>query len=175
MEPTYCTAFDSPVGALTLTGRAGALTGVFFEGTFHLEGRAAWISDDARLAPARAQLLEYFCGERCDFELPLAPEGTPFQRAVWAALREIPYGETTTYGALARKLGKPGAMRAVGAANGRNPIAIVVPCHRVIGADGTLTGFGGGLPRKRWLLSHELARPPGSRRTIKTASALALR
>jgi methylated-DNA-[protein]-cysteine S-methyltransferase len=103
----------------------------------------------------RAQLAEYFAGRRRDFDLPLAPAGTPFQQRVWQALRAIPYGRTESYGALAARLGQPGAGRAVGLANGQNPIAIVIPCHRVIGAGGALTGYGGGLERKRWLLALE--------------------
>lgn len=108
-------------------------------------------------APAEAvrQLEEYFAGRRATFDLPLAPRGTRFQLQVWLALRSIPPGETTSYGAIAGAIGKPSASRAVGAANGRNPISIVVPCHRVIGANGTLTGYGGGLERKAWLLDHE--------------------
>ena len=109
----------------------------------------------AALGEARRQLTEYFAGARRAFDLPLAASGTPFQRRVWEALRRIPYGETISYGELARRIGKPTASRAVGAANGRNPIAIVVPCHRVIGADGTLIGYGGGLPVKEALLALE--------------------
>lgn len=104
---------------------------------------------------ARAQLTAYFAGELIEFDLPLAPQGTEFQKQVWLALRRIPFGATTTYGEIARALGDAGAVRAVGAANGRNPLPIIVPCHRVIGANGSLTGFGGGLPVKRWLLDHE--------------------
>jgi methylated-DNA-[protein]-cysteine S-methyltransferase len=115
----------------------------------------AWTRDDGALAALRTQLQEYFDGERTEFDLPLAPEGTSFQRKVWNALCEIPYGKTMSYGELARHIGQPGAARAVGLANGSNPLPIVVPCHRVIGADGSLTGFGGGIGRKRWLLSHE--------------------
>ncbi|MCA9677318.1 MAG: methylated-DNA--[protein]-cysteine S-methyltransferase, partial [Myxococcales bacterium] len=103
----------------------------------------------------RAQLAAYLDGARRAFDVPLAPAGTPFQLAVWDALLAIPYGATESYGALARRLGRPHAARAVGAANGQNPISIIVPCHRVIGADGSLTGYGGGLPAKRWLLAHE--------------------
>jgi methylated-DNA-[protein]-cysteine S-methyltransferase len=103
------------------------------------------------------QLAEYFAGERRDFDLPLAPRGTEFQQSVWRALIDIPYGETCSYGDLARVVGRPSASRAVGAANGANPIAIILPCHRVIGASGALTGYGGGLPLKRWLLAHERA------------------
>jgi methylated-DNA-[protein]-cysteine S-methyltransferase len=110
------------------------------------------------LVRTAAQLAEYFAGERRDFDLPLAPRGTVFQRDVWSALARIPYGVTCSYGDLAREVGRPSASRAVGAANGRNPIAIILPCHRVIGASGALTGYGGGLPLKRWLLDHERAR-----------------
>jgi methylated-DNA-[protein]-cysteine S-methyltransferase len=109
----------------------------------------------AVLARAAAQLAEYFRGERTDFDLPLALDGTAFQRTVWAQLTAIPYAATWSYGQLARAIGKPQASRAVGAANGRNPIAIVVPCHRVIGTNGSLTGYGGGMAAKRWLLAHE--------------------
>ena len=104
---------------------------------------------------ARKQLGEYFKGKRMTFDLPLAPEGTEFQQSVWKQLRKISYGRTKSYGEIANKVGNPRASRAVGAANGRNPISIIVPCHRVIGADGKLTGFGGGIERKRWLLEHE--------------------
>lgn len=154
----------SPVGQLVLTATDEGLTGVLFESNRHASPRLAeWDrigagdADDAArsLAAARAQLEEYFAGTRRVFDLPLAPNGTPFQRRVWLALREIPFGATTTYGAIARRLGDPKSVRAIGAANGRNPIPIIVPCHRVIGADGSLIGFGGGLERKQWLLTHE--------------------
>jgi methylated-DNA-[protein]-cysteine S-methyltransferase len=107
------------------------------------------------LTRAAEQLAEYFAGERRDFDLPLAPRGTSFQVAVWRALEQIPFGATCSYGELARVVGRPSASRAVGAANGQNPLAIILPCHRVIGANGDLTGYGGGLPLKRWLLDHE--------------------
>ena len=107
------------------------------------------------LVRTKAQLAEYFAGERRDFDLPLAPQGSGFQVEVWRALLRIPYGETCSYGDIARVVGRPAASRAVGAANGRNPIAVIVPCHRVIGSNGSLTGYGGGLPVKRWLLDHE--------------------
>jgi methylated-DNA-[protein]-cysteine S-methyltransferase len=158
MEPTFFSVLDSPVGELTMRWRGGALTGLFFENSKVLEERASWFRDDAQLASVRAALQAYLQGESARFDVPLAPEGTPFQRAVWQALRAIPFGTTTTYGELAKKLGKPQAKRAVGAANGQNPIVIVVPCHRVVGADGSLVGFGGGLARKRWLLAHESRR-----------------
>jgi len=147
----------TPIGELLLIAADdGALTGV------HLPGRHGDTTgaerDDAALAPARAQLTQYFAGERTGFDLPLRPAGGPFQQRVWEALLDIPYGETASYGELARRLGAPGAARAVGAANGRNPIAIVVPCHRVIGASGALTGYAGGLERKRALLDLEVGR-----------------
>ncbi len=116
--------------------------------------------DGEAAAEVREQLRGYFAGERFEFELPLAPRGTPFQREVWQALREIPCGETATYGEIARQLGRPGASRAVGITNSRNPLAIVVPCHRVIGSSGALTGYASGLERKRWLLEHESSAMP---------------
>jgi len=147
----------TPIGELLLTADDdGALTAV------HLPNRHGdtdgWERDDALLEPARRQLTEYFAGERTAFDLPLRPSGAPFQLRVWEALQRIPYGETASYGEIARELGHPTASRAVGAANGRNPIAIVVPCHRVIGADGSLTGYGGGLECKRALLDLEVGR-----------------
>ena len=153
---TYFTTMTSPVGELLLTSNGDALTAVYFEdpkyGPTSTDG---WIRDDSVLAEARQQLEEYFRGERTEFDLALAPKGTDFQRPVWRALTEIPYAATTSYGAIAARIGKPSASRAVGAANGRNPISIIVPCHRVIGSGGDLTGYGGGLDRKRWLLDHE--------------------
>jgi methylated-DNA-[protein]-cysteine S-methyltransferase len=153
----HITTVQSPIGELTLASDGEALTGVYMTEQRHRPDLPAATGDDAVLAAAREQLAEYFAGERQAFQLPLRPAGTPFQRAVWDALREIPYGETTGYGELARRLGRPGAARAVGLANGRNPIAIVVPCHRVIGAAGALRGYGGGLDRKRYLLDLERA------------------
>lgn len=143
----------SPLGELLLTSDGAALTGLHMEPHESPPGRR----DDAALRPFRNQLRSYFAGELQVFDMPLALEGTPFQRAVWAALRKIPYGKTISYAELARRVGKPGAARAVGSANGRNPVGIIVPCHRVIAADGTLGGYGGGLERKRWLLDHEAA------------------
>ena len=147
----------TPIGELLLTADDdGALTGV------NLPNRhpdpAGWEPDDELLADARRQLTEYFAGERTTFDLPLRPAGAPFQRRVWEALLRIPYGATASYGELARELGHPTAARAVGAANGRNPIAIVVPCHRVIGSNGSLTGYAGGLECKRALLDLEVGR-----------------
>jgi methylated-DNA-[protein]-cysteine S-methyltransferase len=142
----------SPVGALWLCAEDERLVGLY------LPDRPAPSGPGGRggvLARAAAQLTEYFAGERRDFDLPLAPGGTEFQRTVWRALADIPFGATCSYGDLARAVGRPSASRAVGAANGKNPISIILPCHRVIGASGELTGYGGGLPMKRWLLDHE--------------------
>jgi len=148
----------SPIGRILLTSDGTALTGLYT----NAEQRpprlgAEWI-EDATAEPLRdavRQLAEYFSGSRRDFDLLLDLQGTQFQLRVWRLLIQIPYGETCSYGDLARRLDNPGASRAVGLANGRNPISIVVPCHRVIGADGSLTGYGGGPERKRWLLAHE--------------------
>jgi methylated-DNA-[protein]-cysteine S-methyltransferase len=144
------TVYNSPVGPLRLQARDGALVGLELNAQPGPEHR-----DDPVLAEAVDQLTAYFAGERTSFELPLALHGNAFEQRVWAALRTIPYGETTSYGEIARRIGAPTAARAVGLANGRNPIAIVVPCHRVIGANGKLVGFGGGLPMKRALLDLE--------------------
>ena len=152
---TYST-FDSPVGELLLVGDDDGLRGLYLPD--HKRGpqvAPGWRRDDAALGAVRAQLAEYFAGDRTDFDLPLAPAGTPFQLEVWDALKRIPYGETRCYGDLAKELGRPGAARAVGAANGRNPISIVVPCHRVVGSTGTLTGYAGGISAKERLLAHE--------------------
>ena len=148
----YVTEFTSPIGKLQLRGTESALTGVFMEP--HPPAADA-VRDDGPLREARRQLEEYFAGERQEFSLALEAEGTDFQRRVWTALGDIPFGETISYGELARRIGNPRAVRAVGLANGRNPISIIVPCHRVIGADGSLTGYGGGLDRKRFLLALE--------------------
>jgi methylated-DNA-[protein]-cysteine S-methyltransferase len=154
----YWHEMDSPVGKLLLAGDGGALRLVHFQSGRRPRGVAEeWVHDPAAFARVTTQLNEYFAGRRQAFELPLAPQGTPFQRAVWKALSQIPYGETVSYGELARRIGKPHASRAVGLANGANPLPIIVPCHRVIGADGSLTGFGGGLDIKRRLLALERA------------------
>ena len=147
---------ESPVGRLLLRARADALTGLFFQASravTDLPSRTA-VQFDV-LDSAEAQLDEYFRGRRRSFDLPLAPEGTAFQQSVWSLLQEIPYGRTLSYGKLASALGDPNKSRAVGLANGSNPIGIIIPCHRVVGADGSLTGFGGGITVKRWLLLHE--------------------
>ncbi len=144
----------SPVGRLRVVSRDGALIRLSMLGDPQ-PPPADWTRDELALAPALAQLRAYFAGELTRFTLPLAAEGSEFQRRGWFALTQIPHGETISYGELARRVDQPGASRAVGMANNRNPIAIVVPCHRVVGADGRLVGFGGGIPRKQWLLAHE--------------------
>ncbi len=154
----YFDFHDSPLGQILLVANDVALTGLHFVGEKYYPVIAAdWQqrSDAKMIAQTRAQLDEYFAGKRKHFDLALDPAGTPFQRDVWQALRMIPYGVTTNYGALAQRLGKPRASRAVGAANGRNPISIVIPCHRVIGANGDLTGYAGGMARKESLLRLE--------------------
>ncbi|MBI1250987.1 MAG: methylated-DNA--[protein]-cysteine S-methyltransferase [Alphaproteobacteria bacterium] len=151
------TTHDSPVGPLTLIADQGRLAGVFFE-NHRYDPPAAPVGKSAAepvLDAARKQLDAYFAGRRRTFDLPLGAKGTAFQTRVWKALLDIPFGETVTYGAIAAEVGNAAAVRAVGGAVGRNPISIIVPCHRVIGADGTLTGFGGGLERKRTLLALE--------------------
>jgi methylated-DNA-[protein]-cysteine S-methyltransferase len=186
MSTTYAT-MPSPVGELLLTAEDGRLTGVYLPGQrrpfvratdtphgygnsgsdpripgqtpfCHIPPERARL-DDAGLAPVRAQLEQYFAGERTAFDLPLAPGGTPFRQVVWKELQRVGYGETTTYAALAARIGRPTAVRAAGAANGANPISIIIPCHRVIGSNGSLTGYGGGLGAKRFLL--DLERPRG--------------
>ena len=154
---TYWYEIDSPLGPLMLAGTAQALTRVHFQaGPQPLRPAAEWRHGAAPFLRVQAQLTEYFCGARRTFELPLAPAGTAFQLRVWRALLAIPYGETLSYGELSRRLGLSGrGARAVGLANGANPLPIVVPCHRIIGADGSLTGFGGGLHIKRSLLALE--------------------
>jgi methylated-DNA-[protein]-cysteine S-methyltransferase len=148
---------DSPIGRLRLFATDDALVGIWFENgrDAKREGPKLPRRSSELLTRTRQQLEEYFAGQRREFDLPLDPQGTDFQRRVWQRLLDIPYGETTTYGTLARELGDPGASRAVGLANGSNPLPIVIPCHRVIGADGSLTGFGGGLPTKQALLELE--------------------
>lgn len=148
--------FESPVGRLLLVARGDSLSAIEFPNGRHARGiEPGWTRSDAPFREVARQLDAYFAGRREEFDLPLAPEGTEFQQATWRALREIPFGETRTYSEIARRIGRPRAVRAVGAANGRNPISIVIPCHRVVGADGGLTGFGGGLPVKRYLLELE--------------------
>ncbi|WP_372958557.1 methylated-DNA--[protein]-cysteine S-methyltransferase [Marinobacter sp.] len=154
----FYTELESPIGTLLVTSNGEAITGL------HMEQQATrpvigehWVRDDQRLDNARSQLMAYFEGQLQQFDLPLAGAGSPFQQQVWQALREIPFGHTETYGELARRIGNEKASRAVGLANGRNPIGIIVPCHRVIGANSALTGYAGGIERKKWLLAHEQA------------------
>ena len=151
------TRLPSPLGPLVLVGTKDALTAIWLPSGHDADLRpeAGWVETAPPFREAARQLNAYFAGTLRQFDLALAPAGTPFQQRVWQALREIPYGETVSYGSLARSIGRPAAVRAVGAANGRNPLAIVVPCHRVIGSDGRLVGYGGGLPAKSLLLELE--------------------
>ena len=151
------TTIDTPIGELTLVGEDGALAGVYFPGHWTRPDRAAFgaRADGAGFAAAARQLAEYFAGERTMFDLRTSLAGDGFARRVWDRLTEIPYGETTTYGDIARELGEPALARAVGGAVAHNPLSIVVPCHRVVGGDGRLTGYAGGLGRKRYLLDLE--------------------
>jgi methylated-DNA-[protein]-cysteine S-methyltransferase len=154
----YFTHADSPLGTMLLVANGSSLTGLYFVGQKYIaEPSEDWIrSEVAQPFPhAKRQLAEYFARERRAFDLPLSFEGTPFQQRVWSAIAAIPCGETMSYSALARSVGAPRSVRAVGAATGRNPISLVVPCHRVVGADGSLTGYAGGLDRKRTLLALE--------------------
>jgi methylated-DNA-[protein]-cysteine S-methyltransferase len=150
------TILDSPLGGLLLVGEGGVLRNLFMvDGRTPVAPRREWVEDSAAFEAVRDQLAEYFAGKRTAFDLPLDLGGTSFQRRVWSALREIPYGETISYGELAQRIDSPRAVRAVGLANGQNPIGVIVPCHRVIGANGSLTGYGGGLENKRRLLDLE--------------------
>ncbi len=156
LSTSVFTTFDSPLGELLLIGNGQSLTGLYMQAQkYAREVQTDWRHDARPFRPAIEQLAAYFAGSLRTFELSLAPHGTEFQRTVWRALLDVPFGRTETYGALARRIGSPKAPRAVGLANGHNPIGIIVPCHRVIGANGSLTGYGGGIERKRWLLAHE--------------------
>jgi methylated-DNA-[protein]-cysteine S-methyltransferase len=151
---------ESPIGPITLVSADGSLTGLYMEVAGHPPkeerlGQRVDVADDDVLVKAASQLESYFAGELTDFDLPVQLEGTGFQRTVWQSLRDIPYGQTISYGELARRIGQPSASRAVGLANGRNPVSIVVPCHRVVGANGSMTGYGGGIDRKVYLLGLE--------------------
>jgi methylated-DNA-[protein]-cysteine S-methyltransferase len=153
---TYYSWINSPTGQLLLTANESGITQLAFaEGRHPPAIDPSWRASEDPLREAINQLKAFFAGELRDFDLPLSPDGTPFQRRVWAALQEIPYGQTTSYGSLAARIGNPAASRAVGLANGSNPISIIIPCHRVIGSNGKLVGYGGGLPNKRWLLEFE--------------------
>ena len=155
MRYDYC---ESPCGRMLLVADGDALCGVYFVGQKHLrQVDPAWRRDPdaAPLVQAKRELEEYFDGKRKKFDVPLAPQGTPFQRAVWRAIAGVPFGETISYAELARRAGRPGSARAAGAATGRNPIGVIVPCHRIVGADGSLTGYAGGVDKKRALLALE--------------------
>lgn len=152
----YYTLIESPIDSLLLTGNGRYLTGIYMDGDACLRAlRQPGDEKPEMFAQAIEQLDAYFAGQLQDFDLPLEPSGTAFQKQVWRALRQIPYGQTTSYKAIAEAVGAPRAVRAVGSANGRNPLPVVVPCHRVVGANGKLTGYSGGLGRKEWLLAHE--------------------
>jgi methylated-DNA-[protein]-cysteine S-methyltransferase len=154
------TVMDSPVGPLTIVASDGVLCGLYMDEQRHRPDEEIFgARDDSRTHDVIEQLTAYFDGDLKEFELPMSMHGTEFQRRVWTELCAIPYGETTSYGELAERLGKPSAARAVGLANGKNPISIIVPCHRVVGSTGNLTGYGGGLPRKRYLLAFEQGTP----------------
>ena len=168
----YYDFYDSPHGRMLLVASGGGLTGVYFDGQkYHAAIEPGW-REDPRHAPlhqARRELAEYFAGERRRFETPLAPEGTPFQHAIWRAISTVGFGSTITYAEVASRAGFPGNARAAGAATGRNPLTIIVPCHRIVGSDGSLTGYAGGLDRKRALLALE-----GARAESATADLLAV-
>jgi methylated-DNA-[protein]-cysteine S-methyltransferase len=156
MTTTYYTYIDSPLGRICLEGDGDFLTGLHMPDHKHWSGiDPSWQQTDSPFVTIRDQLTEYFAGERQQFDVPLKLTGTPFQNRVWQELARIPFGETITYAELARRIGRPTAFRAVGHANGQNPISIIVPCHRVVATSGQLTGYGGGLPNKQWLLEHE--------------------
>jgi methylated-DNA-[protein]-cysteine S-methyltransferase len=154
----YYTVYESPIQTLRLVSDGRSLTGLYMMSEKHLlTPQGDWVKDEsvAPFSEIKQQLTAYFAGTLNEFELPLQMQGTAFQQRVWEALKSIPYSATLSYGELAQQIGQPKASRAVGLANGRNPISIVVPCHRVIGANGKLTGYGGGIERKQWLLNHE--------------------
>ena len=161
----HWSGFETPVGTLRLVADAQGLRRVCVIGSPD-EVPSEWVRSDDALAGVRAQLEEYFAGTRRTFDLTLAPEGSPFDHATWDALRGIPHGATISYAELARRVGRPGASRAVGGANGRNPLAIVIPCHRVVASDGTLGGYAGGLDMKRLLLGLEGVRPFADRELL---------
>ena len=154
--PLRYDVLESPIGPLLLAADDAGLRHVVFSTSLNRQsGHIDWLRDTSLLIEPRRQLQAYFGGELMDFDLALAADGTAFQMSAWRALTQIPYGETRSYAEQAAAIGSPRAVRAIGSANGRNPLPIVVPCHRVIGKDGSLTGFGGGLPAKQWLLRHE--------------------
>jgi len=156
----YYTELPSPLGMLLLAATDQGLRGLYFEEHKYFNGPHGWQRDanHPHLSKAASQLDEYFAGRRRDFDIALDLNGTPFQRAVWQALLELPFGGTSSYRAIAQRVGNPQAVRAAGTAIGRNPVSIIVPCHRVLGSSGALSGYAGGLERKQHLLAHELAR-----------------
>lgn len=158
---TSTTQLDSPIGRLRLVATDQGLSRLLFDGQadadLRSDGDSTRTDDHPVLAAATTQLEEYFAGQRQEFDVPLDLAGTEFQRAAWSALASVPYGETRSYRQQAEAVGRPKAVRAIGAANGRNPVPIVLPCHRIVGSDGSLTGYGGGLPIKEYLLNHEQA------------------
>jgi methylated-DNA-[protein]-cysteine S-methyltransferase len=160
MSQYFEQTIDLPTGALRLVASETALIGAWWPGQ-RIPVETIHSTSHALLNQAIRQLREYFAGQRNAFDIPLEPMGTEFQRSVWQALRTIPYGETRSYSQIAAQVGRPSAVRAIGATNGRNPLSIFIPCHRVIGANGSLTGYAGGLPAKEWLLSHERQNSPG--------------
>jgi methylated-DNA-[protein]-cysteine S-methyltransferase len=162
MTSLTCRTLDSPIGPLTIAGDGAVLMHLRMSGQSHEPDRRAWRDDGSAFADVVDQLNAYFAGTLTEFDVDLHLVGTEFQRRVWSALRTIPYGETRSYGQIAAQIGAPGASRAVGLANGRNPVGIIVPCHRVIGSTGGLTGYGGGLDRKRDLLTLERNRAPAN-------------
>ncbi|NJK30749.1 MAG: methylated-DNA--[protein]-cysteine S-methyltransferase [Acaryochloris sp. RU_4_1] len=154
----YFTVYESPIQTLRLVSDGRSLIGLYMMSEKHpLTSQSNWVEDESvtPFPSTKQQLAAYFSGTLTEFDLPLHLQGTTFQQKVWAALQTIPYGATLSYGELAQQIGQPQASRAVGLANGRNPVSIIVPCHRVIGANGKLTGYGGGIERKQWLLNHE--------------------
>lgn len=152
----YYTIIDSPIDPLLLTSDGDYLTGLYMDAGKYVQGVPdSWTRNSQSFSEAISQLKAYFAGELQVFDLPLKASGSTFQSTVWQALTSIPYGETVSYKTIAERIESPKAVRAVGLANGKNPISLIVPCHRVIGANGKLTGYGGGLPRKQWLLAHE--------------------
>jgi methylated-DNA-[protein]-cysteine S-methyltransferase len=172
----YYAWLESPVGPLLLTSDGRSLSGLYLKGQKHFPLQTEAWQESAKAFPfaqTQVQLAEYFAHQRQSFDLPLAPQGTAFQKQVWQLLTNIPFGETISYGSLAAQVGQPGAARAVGAANGRNPISIIVPCHRVIAANGKLTGYAGGVDRKQWLLVHEqgdrVSQVPASAASVSAA------
>jgi methylated-DNA-[protein]-cysteine S-methyltransferase len=171
-DTVYYSYLESPLGKLLATSDGECLSGLYFP--CHQDRHrpsAEWRRDDACFAEVRRQLREYFAGKRHKFDVPLRMKGSQFERRVWSALCKVAHGTTVSYRDIARRIGQPTACRAVGLANGRNPIPIIVPCHRVIGADGSLTGYGGGLETKRWLLALEGVEPPAPKWRKSLAAA----